>query len=378
MIQTVMTVLYKNTVNRRANNVMSQYRSLYLFMGVLLALVLFIPGQGMNAAQAAEAAGVVPPHMQSVRAQQHTFIRSLPWFGMVESPQSIDLVARASGRVIAIKVEDESAVHTGDLLIELGGVEVAATSENLGKQVASANASIQASRKTLMIRKQMLNERLSNKELLNTATQAVAQAQSQLSAAKQALATFANAIHIKAAATGVFTARNVHPGQYVTAGTLLGRIVNPGFVRIRASLFPPFGLLLKGLPVVIHSMNGKGTAARIASVMPVRSFEGAAQVWIEGDHLGGLAPGQSVSGSVIQTFQAIAVPDAAIARDDQGQGYLFVKTESGYRKQQVETGLHEQGLVEVVSGVKEGERVIVDNSYELLYQEFSKMYRAPD
>jgi len=349
-----------------------------MLLWMTLAMIAPASGHGMTAAEAAEHESPASSQAESVRVQTHDFSFRVPWFGRVESNHSIDLIARAPGRIIAVKVADEAPVQSGAELFELGGAEVTARQTDLTKQVEVATDAVRAARQNLVIRKQLLSQKLSSRELLNAAKQALASAEGQLSTAKQALTTFDAAIHIRTAVDGIFTGRNVHIGQYVTPGTVLGRIVNPRTVRIRASLFPPSEMILPGLKAIVRTDMREEKQAIVSRIMPERTPEGAAQVWIEGDALKGLAPGMQVSGVILREHPALAVPERAIAMDDRGQAYAFVKTAQGWHKQRIKTGLHDHDWVEIVTGLKESEQVAVENTYEMLYRDFSKMYRAPD
>ncbi len=356
--------------------VMTHPRTMLLW--VTLAMIAPTNGHSMATADAAKHKSSASSQTESVRVHRYDFSLHVPWFGHVESSHSIDLIARASGRIIAIKAADEAPVQSGAELIELGGAEVTARRTGLAKQVKFAAKSARSAKKSLAIRQQMLGEHLSNKALLNASRQALAQAQSQLSAARQALTVFEAAIRFKAPINGVLTGRRVHPGQYVKPGTVLARIINPRRVRIRASLFPPSAMDLKGLPVIVHTDTGQEKQAMVSRVMPERTTEGAVQVWIEGDALTGLAPGMQVSGTIVKQHAALAVPEGAIAMDDQGRTFVFIKTAQGWRKQHVETGLHEKGWVEITSGLKAGDQIATKDVYEMLYRDFSKIYRSPD
>ncbi len=347
-----------------------EYTIMQPFRAMVLLSLLMMP---VCAAQASPTSG-----QRFVTVTRHQFTLAIPWFGRVEAVSSIVVAARIRGRIIKIYPRDESKVHQGDMLFELGGKEVDARRANLNEQVKLAGKATQAARRNLSIQKNMLGERLSNRKLLNTAAQTLARAESRLSASKQAWETFAAGSRIRAPVDGYFTERAVYEGQYVTVGMQLAGIVNPKRVRIRTSLFPPQGLKLAGKMAAVHVSPEKILMGVVASRMPDASPEGGAQVWIEGDGLQGLSPGVQVLGDIPLVRQAFAVPAGALARDDSGRGYVFVKTDHGIRKQRVITGLHDRGWVEVVSGLRGGERVAASDAYELLYRGFSKVYRAPD
>jgi len=310
--------------------------------------------------------------------KEHHFSIHVPWYGRVEAISSVVVTAKANGRVVRIHVPDESRVTSGDLLFDLGGKEAETKLASLREQLKQANQSVTIAKQNLAIRKQMFTEKLSNKEQVNAAKQALALARMQWATTRQALATMEMAVHINAPVNGVLTGRAVHLGQYVTPGTVLARIVNPRRVRIRASLFPPQAMDVAGMTATVHTDAGQEERAMVSRVMPERTAEDAVQVWIEGDALTGLAPGMQVSGAIEKKHAALAVPEGAIAMDDQGHEFVFIKTAQGWRKQRVETGLHEKGWVEITSGLKAGDQIATKDVYEILYRDFSKIYRSPD
>jgi len=308
----------------------------------------------------------------------HVFSIQVPWYGRVEAMSSLIVAARADGRIIQIHAPDESEVKSSDMLFDLGGKKIEAQLASLKEQVGQTRRSVAVAKQNLAIRKQLLAEKLSNKELVNAVEQALAQARMQLATTRQALATLESAIHMRAPADGIFTARRVHVGQYVMPGTVLARIVNPRLVRIRASLFPPYAMDLKGLIAIVRTDTGEEKQAMVSRVMPERTPEGAVQVWVEGGALNGLALGMQVSGVIEKKYTALAVSEHAIAMDDHGREFVFIKAVQGWRKHRVATGLHKKGWVEIVSGLKEGDQIATEDVYEMLYKDFSKTYRSPD
>ena len=75
---------------------------------------------------------------------------------------------------------------------------------------------------------------------------------------------------------------------------------------------------------------------------------------------------------------ALAVPQAAVVRDEEERAYVFLQNRSGYRRQPVKTGIVASGWIEITSGLKAGDEVVVQGAYELLYQDFNKIYKVAD
>jgi multidrug efflux pump subunit AcrA (membrane-fusion protein) len=62
---------------------------------------------------------------------------------------------------------------------------------------------------------------------------------------------------------------------------------------------------------------------------------------------------------------ALAVPAAAIMRHD-GEAFVFEPlTEGRYRRVAVTTGIDNDGLVEILSGLQEGEPIVVAGAFVL-------------
>jgi len=310
----------------------------------------------------------------------HAFSRDIAWFGRVVATQSVTLNAQVAGRVVAIGAADGARVQQGDLLFTLRGEAITAQRHGLQVRFESAKKGLKLAQKSRDIRRSMLNERLSNRELFNRTQQAVEQATTKLATAKEALAILDAAIDIRAPIGGIFTARTVNIGQRVVAGSSLGRVIDPDQLRIEASVFPPVGVQLQGLTAQLRGASSVWQPyGSVQRVFPDRNSAGAVRIWIVGESVAGLHPGASVSGRLVgATHSALAVPVSAIARNEQGVPFLFVQSGQGMHKRAIRIGLVDQGWVEVLSGLDGSERVATQGVYELLYGNFSSLYREPD
>jgi len=324
--------------------------------------------------QAAEVNGEHP----TVRVEAaHRFTTELPWFGQVESTSSVTVPARTDGLIISIGVADESTVKQGDILFMLAGKAVESRASNLQQQLNQANTEVAIARKNLRLKRSQRAEGLATNEQVNMAANALSLAHAHASTARQALASLHVGTRITAPVDGVLTGRAVHVGQYVSIGMLLARIVSTQHNRIRASLFPPDGISPVGKTAVIHGVHAD-VSAIVSAAMPETTAEGGMQVWIDGHAVQSLMPGTQVSGTVELEHQGMAVPVAAIARDDAGKSCVFIRHAKGWRKQPVRTGVREGAMVEIRSGLNGGERIATQNVYEMLYSDFGNSYHEAD
>jgi multidrug efflux pump subunit AcrA (membrane-fusion protein) len=64
---------------------------------------------------------------------------------------------------------------------------------------------------------------------------------------------------------------------------------------------------------------------------------------------------------------AISIPESAVL-DDGGKSVVFVNEGNGYKKLAVTEGIKGNGRVEIVDGLKAGDKVVVKGNYLLLQQ----------
>jgi len=350
------------------------------FPVILLLLVL---AGGMDSIAANSAGEVSDISFTSSKqamqaARMHLFQQSIAWFGQVESRHAVQLVSRVAGRIQSLEVKDETNVHAGEILFELAGKAVESRITDLKQQSHQVDRELEIAEKNLQLIRSKKQQRLATNEQVNAAKNVLAQVKARISKVRQSLVSLASGIRITAPIDGVFTARSVQVGQYIKAGTRLARIVDTHHLRIRATLFPPANITsLVGQSAVIHGSHGDITGT-VSATMPETTAEGGIQVWIHGNAVQNLIPGMQLSGNILLPHKAVAVPQAAIARDDAGHAFVFIRNGNTWRKQQVMTGIRDQVWVEIRTGLHAGEQVATEDAYQILYRDFSSTYHEPD
>jgi len=364
--------------------------------------------------------------LPTARATRRDFALTVPWIGAVESRQSVTVVALQAGRIASVEVADGARVASGVLLFRLAGPAAERRRVSQEKQVASLEERVRSAEETVALRRQALAEQLVRRDELLAAEGDLAAVRADLAAARQELDTLGSALALRAPIGGTFTGRRVAVGQDVAAGQVLGRIVDAHRLRVVASLYPPSaasGLAgdlatlddLVGAPVTFDRGQGAGRddgsgggpdrgAATVVRVLPDRGAGGAVTVWIEGGPLDApvaapvkpeaavaaqppWGPGETVSGTarLAEHAGAVAVPEAAVVRDERDRPFVFVPRPGagsdgrpGYERRAVTTGIAADGWVEVISGLDAGTEVVTEGAYELLFRDFGATYRVPD
>lgn len=68
----------------------------------------------------------------------------------------------------------------------------------------------------------------------------------------------------------------------------------------------------------------------------------------------------------------LVIPEKAILHSEDKE-VVFIKSDKGYQLREVETGLRDDGKVEIIRGLKEGEEIVIEGNFELLHRDFKKI-----
>jgi membrane fusion protein (multidrug efflux system) len=324
---------------------------------------------------------VAAPLIVTSQPVKRGFSRRVPWIGTAESQGMVRLMALVAGRVEAIEAKDQMPIQGGVMVAQLGGPQVQTQRDQLEASVESLKSQLDLARQTVERLEQSLKVQLATKDQVAAAQDAQTKLVTQLSDARLAMESFEKRTQIVAPVAGVFTNRRVSPGQTVSAGDVVGEIIDPDHLRVVASLFPPQGVAIEGIEATVHLEENQVLSGIVRCVLPQASGTGAALIWIEGPQIDQrLHPGQTVSGEVVAevTPLALAVPDSAIVYDARERPSVFVRRDGTYERRSVQLGLTQDGWAEVLSGLKEGESVVTQGAYELFYREFTQQFKAGD
>ena len=275
--------------------------------------------------------------------------------GSIAAWEEVVLGVELSGqRVASVEVEVGDVVEKGQPLLRLDtrtlAMELRQAEANL--KVASANA-----RRGERLRREQLVAASEAEQLI--AGEITARAQAENARLRMEFAT------LRAPHDGVISARNVQPGQVITAGAELLRMIRDQRLEWRAEL-PDAALVQieEGMPVRLQAPDGQpveGTVRTISPGLDSRSRTGT--VFADLPDPGGLRAGMYAAGEIeLAEREVRTVPAAAIVERD-GYRYLFVLGEGDVVAQRrVELGARSGDVVEVTEGLQGDERVVVEGA----------------
>ncbi|HXD21000.1 MAG TPA: efflux RND transporter periplasmic adaptor subunit [Vicinamibacterales bacterium] len=280
------------------------------------------------------------------------------------------VVAPEAGRIAEISKAEGDRVARGDVLVRFEIPSLQAEVQRQAAEVQRAQAAL-ANEKANQVRQRQLFERgIAARKEVEDADRMVADAEAavgQAEASRAAAVTAAARTTVRATFNGVIAKRFHNPGDVVEAAASdpVLRVIDPRRLEVVASIplsesprvvIGASGWLKSGqsglpdLPLKVVSRPAQvetGTAT-----IPVRlAFAGQAN----------LAAGTPVQVDIDaeQHTNVVLIPAPALVREGE-ETAVFVATGDKAQRRPVQTGLTDGTNIEILSGVKAGEMVIVD------------------
>ena len=171
---------------------------------------------------------------------------------------------------------------------------------------------------------------------------------------------------------GVISDRAVYPGDIAPAGTPLLIVMDTSKVVVRLHITQPQAVQLKlGDAATLHVPGLKASyPAKITVISPALDPNSTTvEIWVEADNpKGELQPGTSVGVSIVAQIikNALVAPASAILTGANGETHVMVVRADGRAySQTVTTGVQQGPLIQILSGLKPGEEIIVGGAYGL-------------
>lgn len=275
-----------------------------------------------------------------------------------------DVAAHVPGRVARLHVLVGDRVEAGQVLVTLESSEAIAARTELAATRAELAAASDALRRQTRLMESGVGIEL---ERVNAQTR-LAQARSAVERAERAAAMMGegegSTIVLKAPGAGTVLERNVTQGTYVgpESGALL-RIGDPDQVWLVAQVFErDLGEVRVGAKATMATVNGaslSGTVARIGSLVDVATRR--VPVYVELDSQGGIPRAGTWTRVKLSGVdrRGLVLPTEAVLVKDQGKSVVYVEREGRFHATPVELGGRSNGSVEILSGLSEGETVVV-------------------
>jgi membrane fusion protein, heavy metal efflux system len=321
--------------------------------------------------------------VKRVKAPAH--VRARPGF-------SASVVAPVSGQLVALDgkpiPQPGRRVETGELLALLkpNFSEAAARLVEADSGLAAAKAELHQAEAAYERTRKLAAEEAKSQRELQEAKLAFESAQARYAAAAGLIETFKQSgdrqsgdaplmLELRATIPGVLNTVAAGPGEVVSAGQAVFTVLNPESVWIEARI-PEIDVgRLSGakdatLEVPEHPgqfvpVTAEGSGQLVSLGVEVDAATRTVPLIYEMRNPRGLLIGQMVN-LFVETAHAeetLAIPDSAIV-DEDGRPIAFVQLSGEtFEKRDLELGIRDGNLVQVLSGLAEGERVVTKGAY---------------
>ena len=381
-----------------------------LLAGGLLAWIWLGRGSAEKGGIHDVAADADIPPAAVARVERRNVGSTLAIAGEFKPFQEVDVHAKVAGYIRQIYVDVGDHVKEGqtlavlevpELAAQLTGSEAAvrAAEQQIRKaqgDVQRAQSSHAAAHSAYVRLKQAADSRpglvaqqdIDDSQAKDLETEGqTASAEAELAAAKQQLevsqanqkqySAMSNYTRIVAPFAGVITNRYADTGALIAAGTSSSTQAIPvvrlaEISKLRLVLPIPESVVAQihlGDPVKVHvqalDQDIEGRVSRFADSLDVQTRTMETEIDFE-NHSGHLMPGMYTETrlSLREKKNALTIPLEAVSRNGEDSTVLAVNAENTVEERKVRLGVEDSTRVEVLSGLNEGERVIIGNRSE--------------
>ncbi|MBB1390431.1 efflux RND transporter periplasmic adaptor subunit [Shewanella sp. SG44-6] len=295
----------------------------------------------------------LPPAVSLFNVTEQTFSQYIVLTGTIEPTKVASLASPAEGPILNLVVREGDTVNLGQEILRIGRNHAAdslqsSAAEEVRKQVLNLR------RIDTLVKQHTLPE-----EQLDEAISSLEKAKAALSQAKQAL----NDYIVTAPWSGVISKVLVSDGHFVIPRSPMVEMYDPDSLVLRFSVVEAQALVLKKghkIRATFDGLAGKEFELEIIRAYPdldrklrTRLFEAALPV-------NEFIPGMFARISAIQQKHenTLVIPIDALQVQGNDKS-VFVVTDNIATRRLVETGLEQDDQIEVLSGLKAGEKIVL-------------------
>ena len=310
------------------------------------------------------AAPTAAPTQKTLRVRAHRVVSSqlterLATTGTVRANEEVDIVSEISGKISDIHFKEGSAVAAGQLLLKIEDSELLADRQRALYRVELAE-------RAEARQQQLLDDGVISSETYDVALGElnVLRAELQLIEA-QLLKT-----EIRAPFSGIIGLRWVSPGSYLSSQTRIASLNDLDPVKLDFSVPERYSALMKVGDEMSFRVEGfeRAFPGTIYAIEPsvdaaTRSLRVRARC---PNSDGALIPGAFANVDLVlrSISDALTVPSIAVIPELGGKK-VFVFEDGAAQPRTVETGIRSESVVQVTSGLKEGDVVIISGLMQL-------------
>ncbi|MGB7294693.1 MAG: efflux RND transporter periplasmic adaptor subunit [Candidatus Aminicenantales bacterium] len=348
-------------------------------LGLALALLLSCkPPQKAESKEKAQAVGAAPVKVFQVVRQRIS--EKLFYTGTIEARQKINITPDVGGKIERINVNEGDRVSKGQILAELDTKSIRLQLEQTEAALAVAQANFNNAKTNWERMDRLYKEKAVSEQQYEQVKLGYDSAEAQLSQAQAAVNLAKHSLDVsimKAPFGGIIASKNAEVGDVINplmggfspgSGGGVLTLVDFSRVKIRVEVSgSDIPLIRKGQETILRvptipGREFRGTVQVVNLAADSQSKKFGVEVAVDNPELI-LRPG--TFGQIILEVQthenALVVPQKAILEN----AHVFIARDGKAVKRAVTLGLQNSILVEILSGVEEGDAVIAEGNFGL-------------
>ena len=301
---------------------------------------------------------------QWVEVKRQTLTETLRLDGMIEAVRESTVSAQTAGTVVELPYDVDDAVPAGDLIVRLEDSDEQARVEQVRASLEEAQAELTDARQNLDRVEQLHERDVATRQDLDQARNRFDAAKARVSRAEGALSEAREQLsytRVKAPYSGIVTERMVEVGESVSPGQPLMRGLSLEQLRVVVSLPQQYAERVRSeREAVVTLDSGEQLETDGMTFYPYadqqsHSFRLRLELAEPGARL---FPGMLVRvGIPTGTREALWLPESTIYHRGELRAVFVRGPDDEPRLRQVRLGSRRDGMIEVLSGVSEGESV---------------------
>lgn len=307
-----------------------------------------------------------PPEGRVMEVRDTTVVSVLEAVGTAEPVRRATLSTKLTGTVTAVLVREGERVKRGQVLARIDARDVAARQAQAAAGISEAEA-VYRDAVTQAERFRALHaDSAATRAQLEEAETGLARAQAGVRTARAAareLEAVGAYAQIQAPFAGTVTRRSVDPGAFVAPGTPVVAMEENSRLRITVTVAPATARPLEPGALLDGTVEGRPVGARIEGTAPAAGALYRVNALVDNAE-GDLPSGGAATLRLPQGPRTtVLVPATALVREGDLTG-VRIRTTSGTELRWVRLGSPVGDAVEVLSGLRSGDRVFVPAAAE--------------
>lgn len=317
------------------------------------------PGEAMASTARPSGSGRGSVAVIAAVARAERLVSQINALGTARANEAVEVTSKVSNTVTAVRFADGQRVEKGQVLIELDAAQ--ARADLAAAEAASAESASQVKRSRELIASRVISD--SQFEQLEATMKAN---DARVAAARSRV----DDTVIRAPFSGRVGLRRVSVGSLVNPGTTITTLDDLSVIKVDFSVPENFlaglreGLKVSATAAAFPGRDFIGTVTGVDSRIDPVSRSVTVRAAVPNVDLA-LKPGMFLNVTLARDeHEALMVPEAALV-PEQSRQFLFVVEGGRATRREVRIGGRQPGRVEIVSGLKAGDQVIVEGTQKV-------------